>query len=109
MRSSLLFAAASVPSAFAFPWMAPEGMGALLNHPEARQEIHRRIQEYQAGEMAKKPKPRQLGTGLISGVVDLLGGTVEALVDNVLGLIPTDEAVEGLQRFPEGRMLLIFR
>lgn len=74
----------------------------MLNHPDARQEIHRRIQEYQAGEAAKQPRSRQLGTGLVGGVVDLLGGTVEALVDNVLGLIPTADAVEGLDRFPEG-------
>lgn len=98
MRSSLLVAALCAPSALAFPWMTPEGMEALLRHPEARQEIDRRLNHYQAGETEK----RQLGTGLLSGVVTLLGGTLEAVVDNVLGLIPTSEAVEGLQKFPEG-------
>ena len=102
MRTSLLCAALSASTAVAFPWMTPQGMEALLNHPEARQEIQRKIDEYHAGEAAKKTQPRQLGTGLVGGVLELLGGTVEALLDNVLGLIPTDQAVKGLDKFPEG-------
>jgi hypothetical protein len=82
--------------------MSPEGMEGLLNHPEARQEIEKRLREYQSGKKVERNDPRQLGTGLIGGVVSLLGGTLEAVLDNVLGLIPTNEAVEGLQRFPEG-------
>ncbi|KAK9419456.1 hypothetical protein SUNI508_07431 [Seiridium unicorne] len=97
MRASLLAAAFCAPSVLAFPWMTPEGMEALLKHPEARQEIDRRLKQSQTGETEK----RQLGTGVLSGVTTLLGGTLEAVVDNVLGLIPTSEAVEGLQKFPE--------
>ncbi|KAH6647095.1 hypothetical protein BKA67DRAFT_525275 [Truncatella angustata] len=97
MRFSLLVGTLCAPSALAFPWMTPEGMEALLNHPEARQEIDRRLTGFRSGETEK----RQLGTGLVSGVTSLLGGTLEAVVDNVLGLIPTNAAVEGLQKFPE--------
>lgn len=100
MRLSILVAALCAPSALAFPWMTPEGMEALLKHPEARQEIDRRLKEHQAG----KTEKRQLGTGVIGGVTTLLGGTLEAVVDNVLGLIPTSKAVEGLQKFPESTL-----
>lgn len=108
MRSSLVLAALAAPAALAFPWMAPNGMEALLNHPEARKEIDRRLKEYKSGEKPapnKQHQPRQLGTGLVSGVVTLLGGTLEAVVDNVVGLIPTDDAVDGLTRFPEGKSM----
>lgn len=73
-------------------------MDALLNHPEARQEINRRLKEHHKVQEHEK---RQLNTGLGKGIVTLLDGTVEALVDNVLGLIPTNKAVQGLQKFPE--------
>ena len=93
MRFAFALACLSAPSALAFPWMAPEGMAALLNHPEARQEIDRRLKEHEK---------RQLGTGAVSGAVKLLGGTLDAVLDNVLGLIPTNKAVQGLTKFPEG-------
>jgi hypothetical protein len=32
----------------------------------------------------------------------LLGGTVKATLDPILGLIPTKDSVNGLKRFPEG-------
>ena len=105
MLYSFALAALFAPSTLAFPWLKPDGMDALLNHPVARQEIERRLQEHAAGRPAPEPvvhTPRQLGTGLVNGVTTLLGGTVEALVDSVLGLIPTDDAVEGHKRFPEG-------
>ncbi|KAF4974223.1 hypothetical protein FZEAL_8861 [Fusarium zealandicum] len=103
MRFSLFVAALCAPSAMAFPWLAPDGMDALLQHPEARKEIDRRLKEHQAGQTRdeKRHEPRQLGTGALGGVVTLLGGTVEAVMDNVLGLIPTNRAVKGLHKFPE--------
>ncbi|KAM0269230.1 hypothetical protein ACHAPA_004500 [Fusarium lateritium] len=103
MRLTFFVAALCAPSALSFPWLAPEGMDALLDHPEARAEIDRRLQEYQAGQdqEKKQPEARALKTGVVGGVVSLLGGTVEAVVDNVLGLIPTNKAVKGLQKFPE--------
>lgn len=92
------------PFVSAFPWMTPEGMSNLLNHPEARQEINRRLKEVgrQAPEQPQHHEARQLGTGLLEGVGTLIGGTLEAILDNVLGLIPTSESVNGLKRFPEG-------
>lgn len=103
MRLTFFVAALCAPSALSFPWLAPEGMDALLDHPEARAEIDRRLQEWQAGQDQEKEQPeaRALKTGIVGGVVSLLGGTVEAVVDNVLGLIPTNKAVKGLQKFPE--------
>lgn len=108
MRSSLFYAALCAPSALAFPWMTPEGMGNLLNHPEARQEINRRLEELdrRVPEEVEHHEARQLGTGLLGGVGTSLGGTLGAVVDNVLGLIPSSESVNGLQRFPEGRIHL---
>lgn len=100
MRASLLLAAIAAPSALAFPWMTPEGMEALMNHPEARKEIQRRLEEQAAGKVL--PREPQLGTGLIPGLVDLIGGTLKAVLDPVLGLIPTNDAVKGLKKFPEG-------
>lgn len=92
------------PFVSAFPWMTPEGMSNLLDHPEARQEINRRLKEVgrQAPEQPQHHEARQLGTGLLEGVGTLIGGTLEAILDNVLGLIPTSESVNGLKRFPEG-------
>ncbi|KAI3321888.1 hypothetical protein HD806DRAFT_502226 [Xylariaceae sp. AK1471] len=101
MRAKFFFVALCAAPSLAFPWMSPEGMESLLNHPEARKEIEKRLKEYRSGEMVERNAPRQLGTGLLGGLVTLLGGTLEAVLDNVLGLIPTNEAVEGLQRFPE--------
>lgn len=57
-------------------------MEALLSHPEARDE------------MAKR--------GLIDGVGSLVGGTLGSITDSVLGLLPDDDKVNGLKRFPEG-------
>ncbi|KAF5646412.1 apo9 cpo9 [Fusarium tjaetaba] len=101
MRFSAVAAALCVPSVLSFPWLAPEGLDALLNHPEARAEIDRRLKEHQVSQEEKDHEPHQLKTGVVGGVVSLLGGTVEAVVDNVLGLIPTNKAVKGLQKFPE--------
>lgn len=103
MRLTFFVTALCAPSALSFPWLAPEGMDALLDHPEARAEIDRRLQEWQAGRVQEKKQPeaRAIKTGIVGGVVSLLGGTVEAVVDNVLGLIPTNKAVKGLQKFPE--------
>ncbi|KAI0137143.1 hypothetical protein BJ170DRAFT_45393 [Xylariales sp. AK1849] len=101
MRSPLLFAALCVPYALAFPWMTPEGMEALLNKPEARREIDRRLKEHRSEAQAEQHQSRKLETGVLGGVVTLLGGTLEAVIDNVLGLVPTAKAVEGLQKFPE--------
>lgn len=110
MRSSLFYAALGAPSALAFPWMTPEGMGNLLNHPEARQEINRRLGKLdrRVPDQPQHHESRQLGTGLLSGVGTLIGGTLEAVLDNVLGLIPTAESVNGLKRFPEGMQCLPF-
>ncbi|KLO85118.1 uncharacterized protein FFB20_12123 [Fusarium fujikuroi] len=101
MRFFVLIAALCATSALSFPWLAPEGLDALLNHPEARAEIDRRLKEHQVSQEEKSSEPRQLKTGVVGGVVSLLGGTVEAVVDNILGLIPTNKAVKGLQKFPE--------
>jgi hypothetical protein len=98
MRVSLLFVTLAVPTTLAFPWLRPDGIEALFNHPEAKAEIRRRLQERSAAQ----EEPRQLGTGLVPGVVDLLGGTVKATLDPILGLIPTSGSVKGLKRFPEG-------
>jgi len=98
MRSSILLTTFAIPAAFAFPWLKPEGLEALLNHPEAQAEIRRRLQERDVTQEV----PRQLGTGLVSGVIDLLGGTVKATLDPILGLIPIHDSVNGLKKFPEG-------
>lgn len=74
-------------------------MDALLRHPEARREIERRLEELRTG----KVEERQLG-GIVGSLGSLLGGTLGAVLDNVLGLIPTAAAVKGLQRFPEGKL-----
>lgn len=86
--------------------MTPEGMNTLLNHPEARQEIDRRLKglDRRVPEQTEDHEARQLGTGLVGGVSSLLGGTLGAILDNVLGLIPTSESVNGLKRFPEGML-----
>lgn len=104
MHFILFYLALWAPAVLAFPWMTPEGMGNLLNHPEAREEINRRLKEFgrQAPEQSQHHEARQLGTGLLGGVGTLVGGTVSAILDNVLGLIPTSESVNGLIRFPEG-------
>lgn len=94
MKSSTVLAALAGPSAvFAFPWMHEDGLHALLNHPEARAEIQRRLEQHDAEKRA----------GILEGVTTLLGGTLTAVVDSVLGLLPTDDAVDGLMRFPEGK------
>ncbi|KAH7114252.1 hypothetical protein B0J11DRAFT_584685 [Dendryphion nanum] len=100
MRYSLLCAAFAAPSVLAFPWLKPEGLEELLNHPEARNEIDRRLNAYETGQSAQN-YPRQLNTGLFNGIVSLVGGTLKAIVDPVLGLIPTNDAVDGLRKFPE--------
>ncbi|KAJ4299772.1 hypothetical protein N0V90_005018 [Kalmusia sp. IMI 367209] len=100
MRSFTLFVALTAPTVFAFPWMKPEGMEALLSHPDAQAEIKRRISEHNQ-EHSSKVVPRQLNTGVVGGVVSLLGGTLSAVLDNTLGLIPTNDAVTGLKKFPE--------
>lgn len=101
MRFALLYAALCAPTVLAFPWMTPEGMDNLLNHPEARREIDRRLKEE-----SQSHNSRQLGTGLLDGIGSFLNGTLGAVLDNVLGLIPTSQSVSGLQRFPEGTWLL---
>ena len=101
MRSSILLTTFTIPTALAFPWLKPEGLEALFNHPEAQNEIRRRLE----GRDAAQEQPRQLGTGLVSGVIDLLGGTVKATLDPILGLIPTSDSVKGLKKFPEGTFL----
>jgi len=98
MRSSIVLVALAAPAALAFPWLLPEGVEALLNHPEAKAEITRRLQDRNAAQ----EEPRQLGTGLIPGLVDLLGGTLKATLDPLFGIIPTKDSVNGLKRFPEG-------
>jgi hypothetical protein len=97
MRVSMVVVALSATPAFGYPWLAPNGIDALLNHPEARQEIERRLDEYRSG----KPQERDLFGGILGGLGSLLGGTLEAVFDNVLGIIPTAEAVNGLKKFPE--------
>ncbi|KAF2849046.1 hypothetical protein T440DRAFT_400254 [Plenodomus tracheiphilus IPT5] len=97
MRSFLLLTAIAIPGTFAFPWLSPEGLEALLNHPEARNVIQNHLE----GRDGAQEKSRRLNTGLIPGVVDLLGGTLQATLDSVLGLIPTEKSVTELKRFPE--------
>lgn len=97
MRFGIIVTVLYAPSALSFPWLAPGGMDALLNHPETRQEIDRRLKQHEK---------RELDLGVGKGVISLLGGTLEAVVDNVLGLIPTNKAVQGLQKFPERMFLL---
>ncbi|EDU46723.1 conserved hypothetical protein [Pyrenophora tritici-repentis Pt-1C-BFP] len=97
MRSSFVLVAFAAPTALAFPWLRPEGVEALLNHPEAKAEINRRLQVRNAAQ----EQPRQLMTGLIPGLLDLLGGTLQATLDPIFGLIPTEDSVNGLRRFPE--------
>jgi hypothetical protein len=101
MRASLLVASFALPTTFAFPWLRPEGIEALFNHPEAQAEVRRRLQARDAAQ----EEPRQLGTGLVPGIFDLLGGSVKATLDPILGLIPTQASVNGLKRFPEGTCL----
>ncbi|KAF5847163.1 hypothetical protein GGP41_003481 [Bipolaris sorokiniana] len=84
MRSTVLLLLAT-PSALAFPWLKPEGLEALLNHPEARAEVKRQLQSRNAASV----EPRQL--------VD----TLKPVLDPLLGLIPTSDSVKGLRRFPE--------
>lgn len=98
MKTSVVLAALAGQSAvLAFPWMKEEGLQALLNHPEARAEIQRRLEQHQA---------EKRDAGILEGVTSLLSGTLEAVVDSVVGLIPTDDAVDGLTRFPEGKETL---
>ena len=85
MRVSVALKAVAVPTALAFPWLTPDGVEALFNHPEARPEIQRRLE----GRDAAEEQPCYLGTGLVPGVVDLLAGTVKATLDPTLDLIPT--------------------
>jgi hypothetical protein len=80
--------------------MTPEGLDALMKHPAAQQEVKRKLAEYEAGK-TEKLEARQVNTGLVPGVVSLLNGTLTAVYDNVLGLIPTADSVKGLQKFPE--------
>lgn len=106
MRSSTILVAFVASSTYAFPWLRPDGVEALLNHPEAQAEIRKRLTEH-AAEKKQDMEVRQLNSGLVGGLVTLLGGTLSAVLDNVLGLIPTDDAVQGLQKFPEGVCLCI--
>ena len=71
-----------------------------MNHPDAQPAIKRKLVEYEAA-TSGRVEARQLGTGLVPGVVSLLGGTLQAVYDNVIGLIPTNDAVKGLKKFPE--------
>lgn len=107
MRFSLLYCALCASSVLAFPWMTSEGMNNLLNHPEARREINRRLKEpdNQVPEQSQDHEARKLGTGLLDGIGDLLGGPLGAILDNLLGWIPTAESVNGLKKFPEGTWL----
>ncbi|KAF1966690.1 hypothetical protein BU23DRAFT_592995 [Bimuria novae-zelandiae CBS 107.79] len=102
MRTSLILVACVASSAYAFPWLRPEGMEALLNHPEAQAEIRKRLIEHETKQSIKH-EARQLNTGLVGGLVTLLDGTLSAVLDNVLGLIPTNDAVKGLKKFPEAK------
>jgi hypothetical protein len=101
MRSSIILAALTAQSVLAFPWLRPEGMETLLSHPEAQKEMKRRFEALQEGKSGRLDS-RQLNTGLVNGVVTLLGGTLKAVLDPIFGLIPTDDAVKGLKKFPEG-------
>jgi hypothetical protein len=103
--SSLVCYALCAPPILAFPWMTPEGFNNLLNHPEARQEINRRLKQVDKHQTSGHPQDheaRQLVAGLLDSVLDLLGGTVGALLDNLFGWVPTAQSVSGLKRFPEG-------
>ncbi|KAJ9158380.1 Aromatic peroxygenase [Coniochaeta hoffmannii] len=100
MRCSLLVAALAAPTALAFPWMMPEGLDSLMKHPDAQPVIKRRLAEYEAAESGKV-EARQLGTSLVPGLVSLLGGTLTAVYDSIVGLIPTPDSVKGLKKFPE--------
>jgi len=104
MRSAILIAALTAPSVLAFPWLKPEGLEALLNHPEAQNEIKRRFEAPEASK-SDQPAPRQLNTGLLNGATTLVGGTLKAVLDPVLGLLPTKDAVNGLKKFPEGMFI----
>jgi hypothetical protein len=105
MHLSLVYVAFLASSACTFPWLKPEGIEALLNHPEAQAEIKRRLADHEAIHNSQ-PEPRQLNTGLVGGLVTLLDGTLSAVLDNVLGLIPTNDAVKGLKKFPESKSTL---
>lgn len=105
MHLSLAVAAVAAPSALAFPWLKPEGLEALMNHPEAREAIEHRLAEYEIGDETRL-SPRQANTGAANGIVTLLGGTLSAVADNSLGLIPTNDAVKGLKKFPEGKICI---
>jgi hypothetical protein len=98
MRAALLFATAVVPITLAFPWLRLEGIEALLNHPEAQAEIRGRPQTRNA---AYKER-HQLGTGAVSGLADLLGGSLKATLDPVMGLLPLPGLMSGSKKFPEG-------
>jgi hypothetical protein len=100
MRWSIWVALSSASSILAFPWMTPEGTDALLKHPEARKEIEKRLKSVR-DVPAKSIKARQLDTGALYGVTTVLDGTLSAVLDPVLGLIPTNEAVKDSKRFPE--------
>ncbi|KAF1828508.1 hypothetical protein BDW02DRAFT_603355 [Decorospora gaudefroyi] len=97
MRSSFLLTVFAVPITLAFPWLRPEGLEALFNHPEAQAEIRGRLLDRDATHKERC----QLETGLVPGVIDLLGDTVRATFDPILGLIPQNDSVSGLKRFPE--------
>ncbi|KAF2837283.1 hypothetical protein M501DRAFT_938097 [Patellaria atrata CBS 101060] len=99
MRLALFTALFAAQSALAFPWLRKEGFDALFNHPEARKVLKGTLEEYHAGQSGKVK--RQVNTGVGNGVITLLGGSVQAVLDNVLGLIPTNDAVRGLKKFPE--------
>jgi hypothetical protein len=98
MRASLLFATTIVPVTLAFPCLRPKGIEALLNHPEAQAEIEKRPQTRNAAHK----ESRQLGTDTGSAIVDLLGGSLKATPDHVLGLLPVPAPVSGLKKFSEG-------
>jgi hypothetical protein len=105
MRSTIFVAALTAPSVLAFPWLKPEGLEALLSHPEAQHEIKRRFEGLEDAKSGLDS--RQLNTGLLNGATTLLGGTLKAVLDPVLGLIPTNDAVKGLKKFPEGAFVYI--
>jgi hypothetical protein len=100
MRTSFLLSTFIAPATLAFPWLRPEALETLFNHPDAQAEIRNRLE----GRDASQEEPRQLGTGLIPGITDLLGGTIKGTLDPILGLIPTSDSVNGLKKFPEGTL-----